>query len=294
MYSEIGDQAEGLRRMLGLGRVRTIALLGARGRAGTTSCIVNLATALAQSGRSVLVVDEHYGPANVAGMLGISARLELKHVLTGHSRLAAVLQSGPPGVLLLPAASGVRVLARLSPLQRDQAVAGLHGLDELGDLVLVDALAPLSAQGAVFGAAAQETVIVLEPDPASITKTYMQIKQLRLRFGISHFRVLVNRAGDEAAAQRAFGNLAQAARGFLDARIEYAGVIPIDPTFTLAAGRFVPIVESHPTAPAAKSFQRIARAILEWPARRQGAATPDSLFHRVIHTSRARIAGAGA
>lgn len=294
MFDRRGDQAEGLRRMLGLERVRTIALLGARNRAGTTSCVMNLAVALGLAGRRVLIIDEHFGPANVSGLLGMAARTELKHLLGGECRLEQVLQKGPHGILVLPAANGARALGRLTPLQRDRATAELCVLDELCDVVLVDAVAPTLLQATVFAGAAQETVVVLEPDATSITQAYSRIKHLRRRHGTTHFRLLVNLATGVIGAQRACDNLAQAARGFLDATLEYAGTVPADPAMHLAAQQFAPVVVSDPASPAARSFQRMARVILEWPARQRGAGTPDALFHRVIQTSRPRAAGAGA
>ena len=118
MFDHRGDQAEGLRRMLGLERVRTIALLGARNRAGTTSCVTNLAVALGLAGRRVLISDEHFGPANVSGLLGVAARTELKHLLDGECRLEQVLQKGPHGILVLPAANGARALGQQDLVRR--------------------------------------------------------------------------------------------------------------------------------------------------------------------------------
>lgn len=294
MFDHRGDQAEGLRRMLGLERARTITLLGARNQVGATSCVMNLAVALGLAGRRVLVIDEHFGPANVSGLLGMGAHTELKHLLDGECRLEQVIQKGPHGILVLPAANGARALARLTPLQRDRATAELHALDELCDVVLVDAVAPTLLQATAFAGAAQETVVVLGPDVTSITQAYVRIKHLRTRCGVMHFRLLINRATEEPGAQRACDNLAQAARGFLDATLEHVGTVPDDSAMRLAARQFAPVVETDPASPAARSFRRMAGIILEWPARQRGAGTPDTLFRRVIQTSRPRAAGAGA
>lgn len=294
MFDHRGDQAEGLRRMLGLERARTITLLGARNRVGTTSCVMNLAVALGLEGRRVLVVDEHYGPANLSGLLGMRVGAELKHLLGGECRLQQILQKGPQGILVLPAANGARVLGRLSLMERDRAAAELQALDGLCDLVLVDAVAPTPLQTTAFAGAAQETVVVLEPDAASITQAYARIKHLRSHRGVTHFRLLVNRAADVSHAQRACDNLMQAARGFLDVTLEYVGTVSADAAMPLAASKFAPVTETAPDSPAARSFRRMARNILEWPARPRGAGTPDTLFHRVIQTSRRRAAGAGA
>jgi len=289
-----GDQAEGLRQLLGSARVRTISVIGARNGTGSTTCVVNLAAALLQAGRSVLVIDEHFGPANVAGMLGLAVRMELKQVLAGDCRLQEALLRGPHGMLVLPAASGVRVLGRLPALLRQRAAEGFGALDDLCDVVLVDALPQPGTHGASFSGSAQETVIVLDPSVTAITQAYARVKQLRTFHGITRFRVLINRAVDDAAAQRVFANLQQAARGFLDVGLDFIGAVPADDAAVQAGRSFLPISDVLPASASARGFQRIARGILGWPAQAHGAGTPDHLFHRVIQPHRPRLAGAGA
>jgi flagellar biosynthesis protein FlhG len=280
--------------MLGAARVRTVALIGARSGAGTTTCAVNIAAALLHAGRSVLVIDEHFGPANAPGLLGLAARTDLKQVLTGDCRLRDALLRGPQGMLLLPAARGVRALGRLPALQRQRAAESLGGLDELCDVVLVDALVQAVPQGGSFAGAAQETLIVVDPSVTAITQAYLRIKHLRTKHGFGRFRVLINRAANAESAQRVFTNLEQAARGFLDVRLDYAGTVPADAAVTQAGRSFLPVSAVAPSSAAARGFQRLAREMLGWPAQVRGAGTLDHLFHRVIQTSRLLLAGAGA
>ena len=75
------DQAEGLRQRLAFSRARSIAIVaGARG-AGATTTVVNLACALAERGRRVLVIDENRG-ANAAQALAVEPRQDLHDVMT--------------------------------------------------------------------------------------------------------------------------------------------------------------------------------------------------------------------
>lgn len=286
------DQAEGLRKMLSAGRVRTIAVFGARAGCGATTIAVNLGAALAAAGRSVLLVDEHFGPGNACGLLGVSTRLDLRHALSGDSLFAGVVHGRPSGLMLLPAASGARALGRMSPVARELAVAELRISDSWCDIVLVDALAPAAGRRAMFGAATQEALIVLEANPVSITQAYATMKRLRREHGIDHFRAVISRGADAAAADRAAANLTQAARGFLDATVEYAAAIPQDAAFAAAASRGAPLVEIDQTSPASRALRALARDVLSWPARR-GAAGPAHLFQRFTQTGAPRRAAAG-
>lgn len=287
------DQAEGLRRMLSSGRTRTIAVFGARSGCGASSIAVSLGTALAAAGRSVLLVDEHFGPGNAAALLGLGGRLDLRHALDGGCSLAQVVQGRRSDLMLLPAASGARALGRMSPAARAQAVAGLGISDSCCDIVLVDAQAPGDGHPVLFGAVAQEALVVLQPDPVSITQAYALMKRLRRDHGIDRFRALVNRAADSGLADRAAANLTYAARGFLDAALDYAGAIPRDPNFAVAAARGQALVECDPASPAALALQALARAVLSWPAPRRGADGPANLFRRFTQQGAPRRAVAG-
>ncbi len=287
------DQAEGLRRMLAAGRTRTIAVFGARPGCGATSIAVNLGAALAAAGRSVLLVDEHFGPGNAASLLGVNTRFDLRHALSGDRSLAAVVHGRPSGLMLLPAASGARALGRMSPLLRGQAVAGLGISDGWCDIVLVDAQAPAAGHPALLGAAVQEALIVLQPDPVSITQAYAVMKRLRREHGIDSFRALLNRVTDAGMADRAAGNLKHATRGFLDAALNDAGSVPQDEAMATAAARAVPLVESDPASTAAVALQVLARAVLSWPVARRGADGPANLFRKFTHHGAARRAAAG-
>lgn len=67
-------QTAGLRRAAHPGPVQVIAVTGGKGGVGKTSVSVNLATALATTGRRVMLLDGDLGLANVDVFLGLSAR----------------------------------------------------------------------------------------------------------------------------------------------------------------------------------------------------------------------------
>lgn len=278
------DQAEGLRKMLSTGLTRTIAVFSARPGCGATTIAVNLAAALAACGRRVLLVDEHFGPGNAAGLLGARSGLELRHALTGESSLSSVIRVWPSGLMLLPAAAGARALGRMSPSARGQAVDALGIADAWCDVVVVDALAPATGCHALLGAVTQETLIVLQPDPVSITQAYVLMKRLRRDYGIERFRVLLNRASARSRADRAAANLTQAARGFLEAELDYAGSVPREDDRVIeAAARSQPLVEAAAGSEAATALKALARAALNWPAAPGGADSPARLFRKSLH-----------
>ena len=286
------DQAEGLRRMLSFSRARTIAITAGSRGAGATSCTVNLASALARLGSRVLVIDENFDE-NVACALGVRTRYELKDVISGACRLEDALVQGACGLTVLAAAGAVRALHRLDRESQERAIKCFTRLDELADLVLLDARNDANANElSPFAAAAQEVIVVVSPGSASITGAYAAVKNMSQAHGRKRFRVLVNRAQDGPMTRLLEGNMQQAARKHLDVALEFMGAVPLDPAVIVSARRFSAAVEAAPTAAASRQFCEHAATMLRWSAPQDDVSRLDNFMQRAIYGSRS-LAAAG-
>ncbi len=90
MHDVYFDQAAGLRRLSAPRNVKVIAITGGKGGVGKTLTAVNLGAALARLGRSTMLLDADFGLANVDVLLGMKARLNLEHVVSGQCALEDV------------------------------------------------------------------------------------------------------------------------------------------------------------------------------------------------------------
>lgn len=277
------DQAEGLRQLFALPGARTIAFVSGASGAGRTNAVINLAVALASAGRRVLVIDENYGPDNVAGRFGLRSRLELQHVVRGDHGIDEVLLRGPENVLVLPAPNAARSLARLSLHETQRAVDCFARLDQRTDLVLIDCVAGAAT---ALSRAADEAVVVLAPDRDSITGTYAVLKAACRGGTRRSFRVIVNRTHGEQAAARAYLNLAEVAGNHLGVSLDSLGDVPYDRAIREAGRDCRAVVEATPTAVVAARFREIAARILQWRRAPGDAARLDSYMHKVLHTGR--------
>src|SRR5262245_62629860 len=75
--------------------VQVIAVTGGKGGVGKTNVSVNLALALAELGRRVLLFDADLGLANVDVLLGLSPQRTLADVIAGECDMRDVLLQGP-------------------------------------------------------------------------------------------------------------------------------------------------------------------------------------------------------
>ena len=192
MSEQLEDQATGLRRMVKPEPVRVIAVTGGKGGVGKTNVSVNLGIGLAELGRRVLLLDADLGLANVDVMLGLHAEHNLSHVLNGERSLEEILVEGPRGMRVVPGASGLQHMSELSPTEH----AGLiHAFSEVAnsvDVLIIDTAAGISDLVVSFSRAAQEQIVVVCDEPASITDAYAIIKLLNREHGVSRFHILSN------------------------------------------------------------------------------------------------------
>jgi len=245
--------------------VRVIAVTGGKGGVGKTSVSVNLATALAKSGRRVVLFDGDMGLANVDVFLGLSPRYTLAHVLSGERTLDEILVDTPHGFQIVPAASGAANLANLDAAVHLCLVQAFSALATRLDVMIVDTAAGISHGVTQFSQAAQQVLVVLTDDPASLTDAYALVKVLSRSHGVTRFRVLANMSRSVGAGEALFHRFEKVTGRFLDVVVDYAGEIPEDECMRRAVRGQRPVVVLYPSSPAALAFKKLATRADTWP-----------------------------
>jgi flagellar biosynthesis protein FlhG len=286
------DQAIGLREKMKEHRrssppLRVIGVASGKGGVGKTNLAANLALLAARQGKRVLIIDGDLGLANVEILFGLKPRYHLGHLLDSDLPVRDVLAEGPGGVKVLPAGSGVQQLTRLNDAQRLRLVSALDQLEEDFDFVLLDAGAGIGDNVLFFIGGAQETLLVVSPEPTSLSDAYATVKVLTQDAGVRHFSVVVNMAPSEAAARDIFERLAQVSGRFLDARIRFVGWAPRDENVHRGVMAQKPFVELFPASPASRALSTIADALFNEPPARSLDGGMKFLWSRLLRESRA-------
>jgi flagellar biosynthesis protein FlhG len=269
------DQAQSLRSLASRKRpqpppappLRTFAVTSGKGGVGKTSITVNLALALAQQGRKVLVIDADLGLANVDVMLGLNPLYTINDVISGRKSLAEVIVEGPGGVQILPAASGITELTSLSQEEKLIIMQELEEFETQADVVIIDTSAGINDTVLYFNLAAQDRLVVATDEPTSLTDAYALIKVLYTQHQERSFKLVVNNVASEAAAKGVYRKLSMAAdhfRGGLS--LDYLGYVPKDPQVSKAVIMQTSLLKAFPHCPAAKGIQNLARTILASPS----------------------------
>jgi flagellar biosynthesis protein FlhG len=263
LANPIQDQAEGLRRLLVQDNdFQAVTVISGSTGTGKTIAVINLATALSQSGKKVLIIDENAGASNLGGTLGLSAHRDLLDVVRRDMTLDKVLIQHPDGYSILPAGRGMRVLDKLNPDDQAHLIDSFANVAPPMDVVLVDAAAGSTSRLLSLAFPCHEVVVVVSSQPASITTAYALIKHITGNSGNQRFRVLVNKVGDETEAKKIFDNMARVASRYLSVSLDFIGFIPPDDKLRQSIRRGRAIMNLFPASASAIAFGRAAERLV--------------------------------
>jgi flagellar biosynthesis protein FlhG len=283
------SQAAGIRAAVRPDPVQVIAVTGGKGGVGKTSVAVNLAAALAGQGKRVLLFDGDMGLANVDVLLGLTPRHTLEHVLDGRCTLEEAVIDSPSGFKVLPGASGVARLAGLSTAEHLGLVQAFSHVTAGLDVLVVDTAAGIADSVRQFCQAAQQVLVVLRDEPASLTDAYALIKLLNRDHGVRRIRILANMSASQGAGEAVFRKLERVTNRFLDVVLEYAGEIPEDSFVRSAIREQRTVVNAFPSSPAARAFVRLARQAEKWPLAQGPRGNVEFFMERLLPQTTPRL-----
>lgn len=244
--------------------MRVISITGGKGGVGKSTISVNLAISLAKIKKKVLLFDADLGLANIDVMLGLSPQRTIHDFLSGKCTLDEVCITGPYGIKILPAASGVQRMAELSSLESGELIRSFSSLSSDFDFMLVDTAAGISNQVIDFTHASQDIMVVICNDPASLTDSYAVIKILHQKYLRSRFGIVVNKARSMQEAFDVFSKFQSAAGKFINVTMNYLGYVPQDDCIFLASRERKAVIDRFPSASSAIAFNQIGHGLLHW------------------------------
>ncbi len=242
-------------------RTRTISVTSGKGGVGKSTLVSNLALSLSELGNRVLILDGDLGMANIDVMFGLRTIHTVEHVLTGEKTLKEIIVEVAPNVFLIPGGSGVYGLQQIDTYQKKMLLDQVSELEHPFDFMLIDTASGIDDNVLYLNSAAQETVVVVTPDPASLTDAYALVKVLHKKFGESRFSVIANMVQDEREALSVFRRLSDVSQRFLCISLDYKGFIPTDGSLRAATKSQQLIFNSNPKAPSSYAIKMLGEKL---------------------------------
>ena len=240
---------------------RVIAITSGKGGVGKTSIVGNLGYAFAKIGKKVLILDADLGLGNLDVLLGLAPKFNLSHVIMGEKSIEEILIEGPGKMKILPASSGIQELTSLTKDQKVQILKQLDSLIDNVDVLFIDTAAGISSNVMDFNATAQEVIVVVSPEPTSITDAYALMKVLSLKYSGKTCKLIVNMVRRPEEGREVFRQLQLVTDRFLDIKIEYLGYVMFDEKVTRGVKSQRIVSEIYPNSEASRCFKDISRKV---------------------------------
>lgn len=241
----------------------TLAVASGKGGTGKTVLASNLATQLCMDGFKVAFFDADLGVANAHLLLGVQAHRSIAQVLSGRISLKEAALPSPFGPWIVPGGSGISDLASLSAHEFLRLARDFRAWEEGMDFLILDCAAGISVQTVLFLQAADDVLIVTNPDFTAMTDAYAMIKVLHQRDPELRVHVVVNRVRYSGQEKDVFERLQSVCLRFLGKELDFLGGLPEDDEVPRSIGARVPFVVGSPLSEAALSLRGVKERILD-------------------------------
>ncbi len=258
----------------------TIAITSGKGGVGKTNVTTNLGIALAKAGKKVCVFDADTSLANINILLKQTPQFTLEHFLREQMSIQDILLDGPSGLKVVPSATGITDFVLLTAEQQDRLIAALEQLEREFDYILIDTAAGIGDSVIRFIQSAQYSVVVISPEPTSLTDAFSLIKVLKRRNHKQPVYILVNMANNYAHSMEVFKRFAHAVNKYIDTKVRYLGYIPSDKAIRDSVASQSPVVLSAPDSPAGRCINLLANILLKHFSKKNAPVRKISQFWR--------------
>lgn len=267
------DQAARLRSMMQnntqniTSGARVIAVTSGKGGVGKTSISVNLAIEIAKLGKRVVIFDADFGLANVEVMLGIRPQYNLLDVVYNKKSIAEIISVAPGNIGFISGGSGVSELAALDSNKIKKLIAEMAKLDEMYDVVIIDTGAGITDSVMEFVMVSPEVLLVVTPEPTSITDAYSLLKVLRRKEDFNplykKIGIVANRVENTKEGQDIYSKINMVSTKFLNTKLNFAAAVTFDKNVSMAIIEQKPVVLAYPSSPVAKAIRELAASFFD-------------------------------
>lgn len=229
-----------------------ISIISGKGGAAKTTTAINLAAALNKFGKSSIVVDANLTTPNIGVYLGMPVTpVTLHDVLKNKADILDSVYLHQSGIRILPASISLQALKDTNPEKLRKV---LHELKGTTDFVIIDSAAGLGREALAALDAADELLIITNPELSAVTdalKTIKLAQQLKKPIrGVVLAKV--NSKNPDLTIDTIESVL----------EVPIISVIPEDRDIKFSIAQKQAVVNSHPDSAAAISYKKLAADLI--------------------------------
>ncbi|MCK5541255.1 MAG: MinD/ParA family protein [Desulfobacterales bacterium] len=264
---------------------KVVAVTSGKGGVGKTNIVGNMAVALQNSGKRVVIVDADVGLANIDIIFNIHAKHDISHVVSGEKKLSEIMIKTEHGIKIVPGGSGFSHLTQLAEGEKLNLLSEFETLQNEADIIFVDTGAGISSNVLYFNAAADECVVIATREPTSITDAYALMKVLFNDYKVKYFKLVVNMVKSENEAKIVYSSLSGALDKFLkNVVLEYVGYVTTDNEMQKAVLKRKLVIDLDKNAVVSKNIEKIAFKIHDSEIRSSSNGSIKFFMNKVLET----------
>ncbi len=241
---------------------RIIAVASGKGGVGKTNLTVNLAYALKEMGKDVLIMDADIGMANIDILMGLTSTYSLKHVMEGKCSIDEAIIEGSAGISILAGISGEEDFVNINMDQVQKLFSASSHLQENYDIIIIDIGAGAHQDVLNFIMSADEALIVLTPEPTAIMDAYSLIKILSTHDFIDDIGLIVNMVDSTKEGNDVINRMKKVIKEYLGISVELTSIIPYDKKVVKAVKKQQSVFELFPQSSIAKSYKETSSRLI--------------------------------
>ena len=176
-------------------------------------------------------------------------------------------------------------MAELSPAEHAGMIQAFSEMDQHIDVLLIDSAAGIADSVVSFTRAAQEVIVVVCDEPASITDAYAFVKLLSREYNVNRFHVIANMCRSIQEGRELFNKISMVCDRFLEVNLDFMGIVPFDEDLRRAVKKQRAVVEFIPRSKSAVAFTHLAKKIEFWPVQKQPRGNMEFFVERLIQAS---------
>lgn len=231
---------------------RIIACCSGKGGVGKTTIVANLGIALAKMGKNVVVLDANVTTPNLGLHLGVPFYpITLHDVLKGKAKIDQAMYRHDSGLRVIPAGISLKDLRGADPRNLPSALLELLGD---ADIVLLDVAAGLGREALSAIEAADELVIITNPEVTAVTDA-LKAAKLAQQLGTNLSGVVINRITGRKHEMKIDDVLS------MIGSYDLLATIPEDVNVQKAIAQRIPVISHNPKSAASREITRLAARI---------------------------------